>query len=117
MSEADLIEERHCDESATRWARNGGHGLTGVRAEGIAVAVFFLVLREVLQGRSLGSHPTSQERVDTAGISERHGAWLAILIDVLLQSGNHVTPDVSQVPQDRKAYLINAFDALYKALA
>ena len=112
-----IAEEEYCDSYATNWVLAGNGKKLPSQREGVAVATFFLVLREVLCGRTGPTHPNSQSRVAASQISDRHGGWLAIIIDIMLQSGRHSTPALSGKDYTPKTYLRASFDAMYDALS
>jgi hypothetical protein len=94
-AEAPIEEERFCDSYATNWLRHGISRVSVETEKGIVVAVFFLGLRELLLGHKAGTHPDAAERIQAAiseDTAERYAYWLSLLIDILLQSGDHKTP-------------------------
>lgn len=92
----EIQEERECDHHATQWVLKDASNLQNLN-EGVAVALFLLILRESLNGKGPETHPSSSERVYNSQITPRHANWLTVMIEFLLQSGGHQTPATAGV--------------------
>lgn len=115
----DVEEERRCDAHATTWLLDGV-GSDGRLREGVAVALLLLVLREALTGRGPDTHPSAAERVAATRIAARHAGWLAVLIDLLLQSGGHDTPALDRIartPHELLSAELETLDAVLRPAA
>ena len=113
----DLAEERACDAYATEWLLDGRRASSDLK-EGTTVALFFLVLREAIMGEGPSTHPSASERVESSRITPRHAGWLAMMIDLLLQSGGHQTPATARSmhkPLELLAAELGALKAALKA--
>jgi len=110
--DADCEEERLCDAYATHWFRQDVVRSAKHEADGVAVAVFFLALRAVLWGPSPRTHPSAKERFEAAKVTPRNAARIALVVDILLQSGAHSTPATDRKTFDRESYASAVFERL-----
>lgn len=111
----DVAEERACDAHATGWLLDGRRDSSELR-QGTTVALFFLVLREAISGEGPSTHPSASERVESSRITQRHAGWLAMMIEVLLQSGGHPTPGTARNIHGPLELLAAELGALKEAL-
>lgn len=89
--EGSLNEEREADQSATEWVfGDAPFGAAGGRAEALVAALFYMTVRETLEGAD-SDHPPMCERISQCfNFADLHNnAWplclMATLIDMLLQ--------------------------------
>jgi len=97
-----------------------GSILPNKQHEGTVVALFFLVLREVVRGYTHLDHPHVPQRVNAAlsRLTKHKLAKLklrfALLVDMLLQSAGHQTPAMKPKPTTAEDFFDDVMFELYR---